>query len=129
MTGFPSLKDIFNNPDVAAALLFCVTAVGGQVLHAIKKWGDGEVECIADWFRTGIRGTVSAMIANVAGMLLFVQTGILTAIYQAQHGWWALILFGFMNGFTSDSGLNKGIRKVWTPEERAAKNAQPPTNS
>jgi hypothetical protein len=41
------------------------------------------------------------------------------------NGWWALFLFGFMNGFTADSALNKATRAAWTPEERALAKAQP----
>lgn len=120
MTSFPSIKQIFDNPDVAAAIIFCLSALPGQVLHGIKKWADGEVDCILSWYTQNGRRTVSALIGNAAGMLIFIQTGVLTPIYQAPNGWWALVLFGFMNGFSADSALNKAQRAQWTDEQRAA---------
>lgn len=121
MSSFPTMKEIFDNKDVVAAMLFCVAAGFGQVLHAVKKWADGEVDCIWDWVKSSPRRTVGAVLGNLIGMVAFIQTGILGTIYQVPNGWWALILFGLMNGFTSDSALNKSVRTVWTEAERTEK--------
>jgi len=120
MTSLPTVKQVLDNPDVAAAIIFALAAVVGQLLHGVKKSLDGDVPCV-DWFRKDLRRTFSAMLGNAVGMLLFIQTGVLGPVYQAPNGWWALILFGFMNGFSADSALNKATRAAWTPEERAAK--------
>ena len=120
VTSFPTLTQIFDKPQVAAALLFCMGAIGGQVMHAIKKWADGEVDCISAWLLGNPKRAVSAAIGNGAGMLIFIQTGVLGSIYQTPDGWWALCLLGFMNGFTADSALNKATRSAWTPEKREA---------
>jgi len=108
VSSFPSIKQIFDNPAVAAAVIFCVAAVIGQIMHGVKKSLDGEVSCI-EWFSKGIGRTLSAMIGNGGGMLLFIQSGALETVYQGQNGWWHLILFGLMNGFAADSALNKAI--------------------
>lgn len=107
MHSFPTLGQIFDNPDVAAAIIFIIAAGAGQVLHAVKKWAEGEVDCVLDWYRKNARRTVGAVIGNGAGMLIFIQTGVLGPMLQLPNGWWALILFGFMNGFSTDSALNK----------------------
>lgn len=121
MNSFPSLKQVFDNPAVAAAVIFCVAAALGQLLHAVKKWTEGEVECVWSWISSSPRRTVGALLGNATGMLVFIQTGVLEPIYQAPNGWWALILFGMTNGFSADSALNKATRNAWSPEERAAK--------
>lgn len=110
MTSFPSLKQIFDNPDAAAAIIFCASAAIGQVMHAVKKWADGEVESPLTWLTTGIRRSVGALIGNLGGMIVFIQTGVLGPILALPNGWWAIFLFGFMNGFTADSALNKATK-------------------
>ena len=42
------------------------------------------------------------------------------SILLQPNGWWALLLFGFANGFSADSALNKASREQWTAEQRAA---------
>ena len=118
MSFFPTAKQIFDNADVAAAILFCLSAGIGQVTHGVKKWADGEVDCILSWYTKNIRRTVGAAIGNGAGMLIFIQTGVLGPVMSMPNGWWAICLFGFMNGFSSDSALNKATRTAWTPEQR-----------
>lgn len=109
------IANLLKNPDVLAALIFCAAALAGQVLHGLKKWGDGE-----DWMLSNFRRTVGAMIGNIGGMAVFIQTGVLGPLMAVPNGTFALILFGFMNGFTSDSALNKGSKKIWSDDERAA---------
>lgn len=121
MNSLPSIKQIFDNPDAAAAIIFCLSAVAGQILHAVKKWADGEVESPIAWITNGLRRSVGAMIGNLGGMIVFIQTGVLGPILALPNGWWAIFLFGFMNGFTADSALNKAKRQAWTEEQRAAK--------
>lgn len=105
--------------DLLAALIFCVAAGAGQLLHAVKKWTDGEAT-FAGWFQDSPRRTVGAIIGNGTGMLLFIQTGVLGPIAAQPNGWWALCLFGLMNGFSTDSALNKATREQWSTEQRAA---------
>jgi hypothetical protein len=107
MSGFPSARQIFDNPEVAAAILFCVSAIAGQLLHGVKQSLAGEARCI-DWFRKDLRRTAAAMIGNAGGMLVFIATGVLGAVYQAPNGWWALLLFGFSNGFSADLRAEQG---------------------
>lgn len=114
------LAKIFENSDAAAAMLFCFSAGVGQVLHALKKWADGESASLVGWFTSNIKRTISAMIGNLGGMLIFVQTGVLGPILALPNGLWAIFLFGFMNGFTADSALNKSNRATWTDEQRKA---------
>ncbi len=107
------IQTALKNPDALAALIFCAAALGGQVLHAIKKWCDGE-----DWVLSNLRRTVGAVIGNMVGMVVFIQTGVLAPIMAQQNGLFAIVLFGIYNGFSADSALNKGTRKVLTEDER-----------
>lgn len=118
MHNLPSLRSIFDNPDAAAAIIFCLSAAVGQTLHAIKKWADGETSSPFSWLTTGLRRTVGAVIGNLGGMLVFIQTGVLGPILALPNGWWAIFLFGFMNGFTADSALNKSARAEWSEDQR-----------
>ena len=113
--------DVFANKEAVAALVFCLAAAAGQILHAVKKWADGDAECLLSWFTTGLRATVGAIISNMVGMVVFVQTGVLEPILALPNGGWSLFLFGLMQGFSIDSGLNKGARTAWTAEERTAR--------
>jgi len=113
------LSKILASPDVAAAIIFCASASIGQVMHAIKKWGDGEVDSLTGWLTNNVRRSVGAAIGNMGGMLVFIQTGVLGPMLALPNGWWAIFLFGFMNGFTADSALNKANREAWTAEKRA----------
>lgn len=112
------IDKVFNNSDFVAASVFCVSAGVGQLLHAVKKWADGEVDGIFSWVFGNIKRTISAVIGNIGGMVVFIQTGVLGPILLLPNGLWAIFLFGFMNGFTADSALNKSSRKEWTPTER-----------
>lgn len=120
MNSLPSIKQIFDNPDAAAAIIFCVSATIGQVMHAVKKWADGEVASPLAWITSGLRRTVGALMGNLGGMIVLIQTGVLGPVLALPNGWWAIFLFGFMNGFTADSALNKTTRAAWTPEQRNA---------
>ncbi len=113
------IQTLLKNPDVLAAVLFIAAAFAGQVLHALKKWGDGE-----EWVLSNPRRTVGAVVGNMVGMVVFIQTGVLAPIMAQPNGLFALVMFGLTNGFTSDSALNKGTRKVFTDEEREAATKQ-----
>lgn len=106
---------IFENPDALAALIFCCSAGVGQIMHALKKWADGDVDSPFAWLTSGLRRTVGAMIGNLGGMIVFVQTGVLGPLLAMPNGWWAIFLFGFMNGFTADSALNKATKAASEP--------------
>ena len=106
-----ALKD----PSILNAAVFCVAAVGGQVLHAVKKWSDGY-----DWVFSNPRATVGALIANFTGMAAFVALGNLESIQSMA----ALIGFGISWGLGTDSVVNRGSQRAWTDEERAANAAK-----
>ena len=112
---------IFRNENAIAAMIFCASAGIGQILHAVKRWSDGDVDSPLAWLTSGLRRTVGAVIGNIGGMVVFIQTGVLGPMLALPNGWWAIFLFGFMNGFTADSALNKGVRSAWTDAERKEK--------
>ena len=107
-------QTVLKDPSVLNAIVFCVAAVGGQVLHAVKKWSDG-----FDWIFANPRRTVGAIIANLTGMVGFVSTGALDNVSLG-----TVIALGIFMGLSADSVLNAGKQKVWTPEERATNAAQ-----
>ena len=109
------LKDILHSPDVQAAALFCLSACLGQFLHFVKKWAEGQ-----EWVLSNLRRTIGAAIGNIGGMVVFIQTGVLGPLMALPNGMFAVAMFGFINGFSLDSALNKGTKKIWTDEERAA---------
>lgn len=100
------------NQEILAALVFCAAAAVGQLLHAVKKWADGASTSPLTWLTTDIKHTVSAMIGNSVGMLVFIGTGVLGPIAAQPNGWMALALFGVANGFSADSALNKSTTQV-----------------
>lgn len=106
------LKSILSNPDVFATVVFCLAAGAGQLLHAFKKWGEGTVESLGEWLFDNPRRSVAAVIGNLAGMLVFVQTGVLGPMTGLPNGWWAVVLFGFMNGYSADSALNRASKQA-----------------
>ena len=115
-----TLQAILNDKTTINAVIFCLAAALGQVLHAVKKWADGEVSNPLDWITQSARHSISALIGNMGGMIAFIATGVLDPLTPG-----GLIIFGLMNGFTADSALNKATRATWTPEQRAAKNEEP----
>lgn len=106
---------ILSDKTFSNAVLFCIAATAGQILHAIKKWAAGEVDNPLQWLTTNLRSTINAAIGNLGGMIAFIATGVLDPLSPG-----ALLIFGLMNGFSADSALNKATRSAWTPEQRAA---------
>lgn len=105
------------DPSIAHAGIFCAAATAGQFFHALKKWSDGY-----QWITANPRATVGAIVANLMGMATFVGSGSLDSITAAG----TLIAFGLSWGFSADAAANKGSQRIWTDEERAAKNGATP---
>jgi hypothetical protein len=83
-----------------AAGLFIAAAIAGQLGHGVKQSLEGETSCV-DWFRRDFRRTLAAMIGNVFGMIIFIQTGVLGPMLElGPKGFFAIILFGLSNGFS-----------------------------
>lgn len=101
------IHQMLNSADFMAAMLFCSAAVLGQVSHSVKKWGEGEAPCAFYYLTTSIRRTVGAVFGNVGAMVVFIQSGVLGPMMGLPNGWWAITLFGFMNGFSANSALNR----------------------
>lgn len=106
------MQYVASNPEIIAAVIFCAAAIIGQICHALKKWAADEVDTPALWFTTGVKRTIAALAGNIGGMLVFIQTGVLSPMLTQPNGWWAIFLFGFLNGFSADSGLNKATKSV-----------------
>lgn len=105
-------QKVLQDPSVLNATVFCVAALGGQLLHAVKKWTEGY-----QWVLSNPKATVGAVIGNLAGMVGFVSTGALDEITKIA----TVIALGLFMGMSADSALNKGTKVVWTPEQRAEK--------
>lgn len=105
------MGDLLKDQVVVNALIFTAAALLGQFLHAVKKWTEGEA-----WLLVNIRRTVGALIANVTAIIGFILTGALNGIPDV----YTVIFLGLTMGFSTDSAINKGQRKEWTEEERAA---------
>lgn len=105
------MGDLLKDQTIVNALIFTGAALLGQLLHAVKKWAEGDA-----WLLVNIRRTVAALIANVTAIVGFIMTGALNGIPDV----YTVILLGLTMGFSTDSTINKGQRKEWTEEERAA---------
>ena len=107
-----AVQTVLKDPSVLNAVVFCIAALSGQILHAVKKWADGY-----QWVLSNPRATVGAVIGNLAGMVGFVSTGALDEITKIG----TVIALGIFMGLTADSVLNRGQQRVWTEAERAEK--------
>jgi len=105
-------QKVLADPSVMNAVAFASAAIGGQVLHALKKWAEGEA-----WLLVNAKRTVGAVIANFIAIAGFISTGALDEITKIA----TVLALGLFMGFSADSAINKGGRKVWTDEEREAK--------
>lgn len=114
------LHQVFGNSEAVALVVFCAAAALGQVVHATKKWLQSDVATPLVWFTASGKRTLGAILGNVAGMVVFAQTGVLAPMLTQPNGLWAIFLFGAMNGYSADSGLNRAKRSEWTHEQRTA---------
>ena len=105
-------QKILQDQSVLNAVAFGSAAIIGQVLHAMKKWAEGE-----EWVLANVRRTVGAVVANFVAIAGFISTGALDSMPKIA----TVLALGLFMGFSADSAINKGGRKEWTEEERAAK--------
>lgn len=99
-----AIQTVLKDPSVLNATVFCVAALGGQILHAVKKWTEGY-----QWVLSNPKATVGAVLANMVGMVGFVSTGALDEITKIA----TVIALGLFMGMSADSAINKGSRAVW----------------
>ena len=103
------VQTMIQDASLVNAAVFCAAAVGGQFLHAVKKWTEGY-----DWVRSNMRATIGAVLANALGIVGFVSTGALDEVTKIA----TVISLGLFMGFSADSAVNKGSRKVWDAEAK-----------
>lgn len=95
-------------------VVYGIGAALGQVLHAIKKWADSDVDSPEQWMTTNTKRTIGSVIGNIAIMYGFVQTGALETVTAL-----TALNIGIFQGISSDSILNKGSRTTWSAERRS----------
>ena len=103
-----AIQTTLSDPTVLNSTLFCISALLGQVLHAVKKWAEGY-----QYTRASIKRTIAAFIGNITGIIGFVSTG---ALDGTQMG--TIIALGMFMGLSANSVINKSIRPEWTAEQR-----------
>lgn len=103
-----AIQTTLSDPTVLSSTLFCIAAVFGQVLHAVKKWAEGY-----QYTRASIKRTIAALIGNITGVIGFVSTG---ALEGTQVG--TVIALGMFMGLSANSVINKSVRPEWTAEQR-----------
>lgn len=103
-----AIQTTLADPTVLNSTLFCVAALLGQVLHAVKKWAEGY-----KYTRASIKRTIAAFIGNITGIIGFVSTG---ALDGTQTG--TVIALGMFMGLSANSIINKSTRPEWTEEQR-----------
>ena len=108
------IQTVVTDPGVRNGILFASAAVGGQVLHIIKKWAQGEGNMF-----TNPKRAVAAAIGNLTAIFTAMLVGVdnLT-LSQA-------LITGMLTGLGANSMLFKGERAEWTPNERKANNLKP----
>lgn len=107
-----AVQTVLKDPSILNAVVFCIAALAGQILHAVQKWTQGY-----KWVLSNPRATVGAVIANLTGMVGFIGTGALDEI----TGIATVIALGLFMGLSADSVLNRGTKTVWTDEQRNQK--------
>jgi len=106
-------QKVLQDQSVLNAVAFASAAIGGQVLHALKKWAEGE-----EWIMANVRRTIGAVVANFVAIAGFISTGALDSMPKIA----TVLALGLFMGFSADSAINKGGgRRPWTDEERATK--------
>lgn len=97
--------------------------IAGMVGSWLVKWSQNAAGGFADYFfRTSLRRTVATLCAYVGAMATGIGTGVFftdvggTAVFV---GWLNVAWASLTTAFGADMGINKGTRKVLTPEERA----------
>jgi len=105
-------QKVLEDQSVLNAVAFASAAIAGQVLHALKKWAEGE-----EWVFVNAKRTIGAVVANFVAIVGFISTGALDSMPKIA----TVLALGLFMGFSADSAINKGVRKPWTDEERALK--------
>lgn len=105
-------QKVLEDQSVLNAVAFASAAIAGQVLHALKKWAEGE-----EWVFVNAKRTIGAVVANFVAIVGFISTGALDSMPKIA----TVLALGVFMGFSADSAINKGVRKPWTDEERALK--------
>ena len=105
-----------------------LSGVVGMVANYTVKWARGEIAGSL-WqylFLTQFRATLLSFF----GYMGLAITSIAAAIFSTSDGqfvgWATVLWFGATNGFAVDAIANRGDRKAWSPEERAAKTKEEP---
>jgi hypothetical protein len=58
-------------------LVFLAVAMIGMVMHAVKKWADGDINGnLIDWYLVNPRATVRALLTCLGGLAGLVLTGV-----------------------------------------------------
>ncbi|CAB4223372.1 hypothetical protein UFOVP1670_33 [uncultured Caudovirales phage] len=99
-------------------LAYCLACFLGQIANAAWLWLKKEIPCVIDRFRHDVRATVVAVLTNLGAI-----AAIAYLIPFDQMPLQAAIIMGAMQGFSSDSAINKTTRRIWTAEERTVAEA------
>ncbi len=104
-------QKVLQDQSVLNAVAFASAAILGQVLHALKKWAEGEA-----WILANAKRSVAAVIGNLIAIMGFISTGALDSMPKIA----TVLALGLFMGFSADSAINKGARREWTEAERNA---------
>lgn len=74
------------------------SALIGQVLHAVKKWLEGESLSMLGWLRPSPKRVLGSFIGNLALILGFASTGVLDSLSLG-----ACIALGLFQGISASS--------------------------
>lgn len=110
---------MIEDPIVQKWVVYGATTTIGQLLHAVKQKGDGEVDTIFDWFHSNPWRSAGAFVANFVTVLIAIQMGIPDALDIKSN-----VMIGLLTGLGVDAATNKAKRTEWTAVERKAERAK-----
>lgn len=114
-----AISKALSGPASVNVVLFFIAAAGGQVLHGVWKWTQGDSASVLDWFTSNKKATVAAIIVNITATIAAIS---LLPIETMSA--YACLYAGALCGLGGDT-FNKGARAEWTPEQRAAAATKP----
>lgn len=111
-----NIQKLLNEPNGRLAFgIYVASCLGGQLASAFWLWLNKKIPTPSFRFNDDPRSTAVSIILNLAGIL-----GVAIAMPWAAVPYESAFFMGILQGFRSDSAVNKNNRMIWTEEQRKA---------
>lgn len=108
-----SVRGILDDPSAISFQVFLAGQAVGVVLHWMAKWLKSEIDCVADMAKTEFKWTLGSFLAQFLAAVGVFATGIVDGQPIAKA-----FALGVGGGGLLDAFINKGKRRLWSPEKR-----------